>query len=360
MDGVNPIYFETIKMCDPLHFIFIHSYGLVYISYPAVSPSPSSKQLSTSSSSSGGAHVRWNSAGANGAGSDLSGAASDAGLDPTQVHYVTSYSDAELGTFHCEPVRKMLLSGLDSSMLIGFLWMIGSIFDAGWQRCAALTYLFKKHNTIFSIVDEPPSWLDADDSLRSMSDPEEDEEDMPDDKDSSRSGQCDADVETREDEDEDSSDVFFDAGEGAVISANRLSSRAASESGTAVDVDFSRTISSDSADLDDGEWVDPTPIPPTPLEPSPPTFPPPIIAKSKPSSSTKNRNRKEHRAHVPFPSSAVEGAFEDWPRRVPQMSTGRGWDAERMQSGCVKGVIAPEPAPAEPNDLLSISYHSTL
>jgi cysteine protease ATG4 len=67
--------------------------------------------------------VRWNSAGANGGGgSVLSGeAASDAGLDPTQMHYVTSYNAAELRTFHCERVPKMPLSGLDPSMLIGFL-----------------------------------------------------------------------------------------------------------------------------------------------------------------------------------------------------------------------------------------------
>ncbi|KAJ6617348.1 hypothetical protein B0H10DRAFT_2033813, partial [Mycena sp. CBHHK59/15] len=31
-----------------------------------------------------------------------------------------AYSTAELRTFHCERVRKMPLSGLDPSMLIGF------------------------------------------------------------------------------------------------------------------------------------------------------------------------------------------------------------------------------------------------
>jgi cysteine protease ATG4 len=51
----------------------------------------------------------------------LSGEASDAGLDTTQMHYVISYSAAELRTFHCERVRKMLLLGMDPSMLIGFL-----------------------------------------------------------------------------------------------------------------------------------------------------------------------------------------------------------------------------------------------
>ena len=146
-----------------------------------------------------------------------------------------------------------------------------------------------------------------------MSDPEEDEDDMPEDKDSRHSseGEGDRDVdrdgdcgETRGevDEEEDSSDDFFDAGEGAVIGPDRLSLRAASESGQSQSgsgggteddpvspvtpsaaagptatiphnnnkkltaVDFStRMISSTSTDLDDEEWVDPTPIPPTPL-----------------------------------------------------------------------------------------------
>ena len=145
-----------------------------------------------------------------------------------------------------------------------------------------------------------------------MSDLEEDEDDMPEDKDSTCSGIAsedkddedrdgedevvvadlvvadvdrDGDGETRgEDEEEDSSDDFFDAGEGAVIGPDRLSLRAASESGqngsgggteddpvgpmtpsaaatiphnnnkpTAVDFS-SRTISSASTDLDDEEY----------------------------------------------------------------------------------------------------------
>lgn len=44
-----------------------------------------------------------------------------ADLDVFQRHYVTAYSAAELKTFHCDRVRKMPLSGLDPSMLIGFL-----------------------------------------------------------------------------------------------------------------------------------------------------------------------------------------------------------------------------------------------
>jgi len=45
----------------------------------------------------------------------------DSGLEPLQMHYCTAYSAAELKTFHCDRVRKMPLSGLDPSMLIGFL-----------------------------------------------------------------------------------------------------------------------------------------------------------------------------------------------------------------------------------------------
>ena len=226
-----------------------------------------------------------------------------------------------------------------------------------------------------------------------MSDPDE-EDDMPDNKDSSsRSGVGDGDVDvdvevevevevdTREEENEEDSD-FFDAGEGAVVGDR--TSRAASESsqsggGTEDDpvrpmtpsataapqsnpishkttavVGFSCTISSDSADIDDNdeEWVEPTPIPATPLEPVPPTFPPPppIVTKTKSSSSAESgRKRKEARAaNVPFPSSVTEG--EDRPRRVPQMSTACGRDLGHTESGGIKGVIASDARPAEPDD----------
>lgn len=45
----------------------------------------------------------------------------DRDLDAVQDHFVNAYSATELKTFHCERVRKMPLSGLDPSMLIGFL-----------------------------------------------------------------------------------------------------------------------------------------------------------------------------------------------------------------------------------------------
>lgn len=42
-------------------------------------------------------------------------------LDTLQFHLCNAYTQAELQTFHCDRVRKMPMSGLDPSMLLGFL-----------------------------------------------------------------------------------------------------------------------------------------------------------------------------------------------------------------------------------------------
>lgn len=93
-----------------------------------------------------------------------------AGLDPVQEHYVTAYFASELRTFHCERVRKMPLSGLDPSMLLGFLCKD----EADWwdfrKRVADLPRM------IFSVQDEPPSWpSDSDEymGLESISEPDD-------------------------------------------------------------------------------------------------------------------------------------------------------------------------------------------
>ncbi|KAN0134636.1 hypothetical protein V8E53_007421 [Lactarius tabidus] len=256
----------------------------------SASPSPLSERLSTSSSSSGGAHVRWNSAGANGGGSVLPGEASDSGLDPTLVHYVTTYSAAELRTFHSTP-------SMQSGRVI--------------------------QESIVSIVDKLPSWSDADDSLEAMSDPEEDENDIPDDKDSTRwdvgdrGGGGGADMVADGDgdgdacNDKDSSSDFFDAGEGAII-PGRLSLRPASESGKSgsgggnKDNPIGPLISTTKSGLTRSNTS-------CAARTTPPAFPPPppIITRTKSSSSAKNRKRKEARAQVPFLSSVAGGAQED-------------------------------------------------
>ncbi|KAJ6473340.1 hypothetical protein C8R47DRAFT_1324442 [Mycena vitilis] len=88
-----------------------------------------------------------------------------------QTFYAGAYSAAELRTFHCERVRKMPLSGLDPSMLIGFVCRSEEEWVDLRRRVKELP------RTIFSIQDEPPTWPGADDDddmgLESVSDPEE-------------------------------------------------------------------------------------------------------------------------------------------------------------------------------------------
>ncbi|KAJ7744422.1 hypothetical protein B0H16DRAFT_1889681 [Mycena metata] len=78
-----------------------------------------------------------------------------------------AYSAAEMRTFHCERVRKMPLSGLDPSVLIGFVVRD----EAEWVDLRRVKELPR---AIFAIADEPPTWPGADDEmgLESISDPD--------------------------------------------------------------------------------------------------------------------------------------------------------------------------------------------
>ena len=125
-----------------------------------------------------------------------------------QQHYATAYSAAELKTFHCGRVRKMPMSGLDPSMLIGLLCRDEGEWVDFKRRVGELP------RTIFSVQDEPPSWtLDSDDNmgLESISDPEdeecdddndEDEEGEGEDDDDEEDGVVEIEVEVVDDEDE--------------------------------------------------------------------------------------------------------------------------------------------------------------
>ncbi|KAG9093086.1 Cysteine protease atg4 [Ceratobasidium sp. UAMH 11750] len=95
------------------------------------------------------------------------------GIDsPDGIHYCAAYSAAELRTFHCDRVRKMPLSALDPSMLLGFLCRD----DAEWKDFRArVADMSKTTRTLFSIADERPAWsdIDSDDmGLESVSEPD--------------------------------------------------------------------------------------------------------------------------------------------------------------------------------------------
>lgn len=95
-------------------------------SHQTTQPIPISVALSQSSTTS---NVTTSSTGTSGGGNQAGGGGGPGSnstgteglLDLFQQHYVTSYSASELKTYHCERVRKMPLSGLDPSMLLGFL-----------------------------------------------------------------------------------------------------------------------------------------------------------------------------------------------------------------------------------------------
>ncbi|KAL5534817.1 hypothetical protein ACEPAG_1281 [Sanghuangporus baumii] len=92
----------------------------------------------------------------------VSGQSSYGGLDPIQEHYITAYSPMELRTFHCDRVRKMPLSSLDPSMLIGFLCRD----ERDWRDLRErVTEMSRKYKAIFAIQDEPPSWPSDSDEM---------------------------------------------------------------------------------------------------------------------------------------------------------------------------------------------------
>ena len=55
-------------------------------------------------------------------------------VDGDTLWYASAYSEAQLRTFHCEKVKKMPLSGLDPSMLLGFLVRNEADFEDFCQR----------------------------------------------------------------------------------------------------------------------------------------------------------------------------------------------------------------------------------
>ncbi|KDQ51386.1 hypothetical protein JAAARDRAFT_199213 [Jaapia argillacea MUCL 33604] len=329
-------------------------------------PSPLQKQFSSSTGSSSShsnshGHSRWQST----IGPDteldhreLMGEE----LDSVQEHYVNAYSAVELKTFHCDRVRKMPLSGLDPSMLIGFLCKDENDWIDLRQR---INELSKNNKTIFSIQDEPPTWpSDSDEfmGLESISDPEMDM-DMP------------------EEEEEEYADArslsispdtsMQGGGKGSEADTEEdpigpitpgPNSRTTFE---IVDDKSRNTFGEDEAteppnDLEDDDWVDPS-IPTPIAEPSPPPVQDPSPPeehhrKSKSKDSGERKHGKKSRKapthssypseqqHYPFPvtvedpEDSVVSARGTNSKRIPQMHSVKARDGGRTQSGGVKGA----------------------
>ena len=60
-------------------------------------------------------------------------------VDPQSLWYASAYSETQLRSFHCEKVKKMPLSGLDPSMLLGFLVRNEADFEDFCQRTSKVS-----------------------------------------------------------------------------------------------------------------------------------------------------------------------------------------------------------------------------
>ncbi|KAF8633482.1 hypothetical protein AX15_001409 [Amanita polypyramis BW_CC] len=201
-----------------------------------------------SSAGSGSGSGSGTGSGGNGGGSSIADSLIG-GLDLLQQHYATTYSAAELKTFHCEQVRKMPMSGLDPSMLIGFLCRDEAEWVDFKRRVGGLP------RTIFSIQDEPPSWpSDSDDNmgLESISDPEDlclDGEDEDEESDEEGEGE-------EGDEEGDGFEVELDDAEGGRESKSRTKTKKRREDNNDDSDEFFDTQSRSSKDGSPGSYGD--------------------------------------------------------------------------------------------------------
>ncbi|KAH7921416.1 hypothetical protein BV22DRAFT_1198205 [Leucogyrophana mollusca] len=357
--------------------------GSSTFSYHApMSPSPLQHQLSTGSSTSTTSSSFRRQGTSIGEG-EAEGGAGD--LDEAAEHYVGAYSAAELRTFHCDRVRKMPLSGLDPSMLLGFLCKDESDWIDFRRR---VTELMQQHKTIFTIQDEPPSWpSDSDEfmGLESISEPDDMDMDMDDEHEGERPDEGEVEGEG------DAEEQFFDTRSASLSSSGKKGSEVDTEddpigpitpgpnSTFEVDKDGKgrseefEEIGREDEDVGDGEgmggddddddWVDPS-------VPTPVVVAPSRLAKAKSTGSTgsggsKGKGKKsgggggrkakksavpmvktpsppdKPEEHFPFPKSLEEsfsaaGSGENLEKR---MNNARARDGGRTESGGVKAIL---------------------
>ncbi|KAJ7249836.1 peptidase family C54-domain-containing protein [Mycena rebaudengoi] len=421
LDSVNPVYYETIKML----YTFLQSVGVAgrrailprpapLVSGGPTAPTPHSAHFASSmseppASRAGSQEPRAGSLEPRAGSLEPACAASppmtenelvlnaqraeDAAEENTAgimraeaVFYQRVYAPAELRTFHCEKVRKMPLSGLDPSMLLGFVCR-----DEGeWVDLRRRIVLLPR--TIFAIQDELPTWPGADDDdnmgLESVSDPEEEEAvDVDDGEGSMRffdealsnashgvsssashthasthyhsnSNSTTSSARTRNEE-------ANDTEEDPVAAADHDAQDGAGEKGTA----GSPFLEEEDGFVDAGreddikdDWVDPVPPPPPVAAPVPAKKSKSASGKGKEGKEKKEKGSKTKKAavvpvlsvHYPFPQ---QQRAEEWererqrnvtvsPRPTAQgssegqcMHTARAHDGGRTQSGGVRGVL---------------------
>ncbi|KIY68678.1 hypothetical protein CYLTODRAFT_395071 [Cylindrobasidium torrendii FP15055 ss-10] len=152
LEDVNPLYHETIKMLFTLpqtvgiaggrpsssyYFVGFQADSLFYLDPHYTRPAVSFKDKTPVADTEAEAETDE---------------PAEEQLTPEQAYFVDAYTPEELGTYHCDQPKKLLLSSLDPSMLLGFLVRD----EADWKDLRER--LGKLPQTIFSVVDERPQW----------------------------------------------------------------------------------------------------------------------------------------------------------------------------------------------------------
>lgn len=160
IDGVNPIYHEGVQKVfefpqsvgiaggrpsSSYYFVGAQAGALFYIDphhpKPAVAHQPLPSELHPAATAT-----------------PLSPSNAQQNADALKLEsfFGKAYSDAALGSYHSERVRKMALASMDPSMLLGFLIRD----EADWVDFQTRVQdLASAHSPIFALADSPPAWM---------------------------------------------------------------------------------------------------------------------------------------------------------------------------------------------------------
>lgn len=263
-------------------------------------------------------------------------------VDTVSHHYANAYAMTDIRTFHCEKVRKMHLSGLDPSMLLGFLCKD----EADYQDFRArVMELGKKYKPIFSIQAEPPNWVDDSDDnigLESISEP---------------------DLEREETGDDDwSTSPIYESGTSPPSTTSQPQqphSQQHQHQQRRDERDYNSDIiieddDDDDNGIDEREWVEPSSSIITSASSKPSFVSTPTPTSSSGVTDRKSLNLKRPKAppavqHYPFPSSSSASDIHEFDEAdvvrddnnnntKPKSRNARARDGGRTQSGGIKGI----------------------
>jgi len=125
IDNLNPIYYDALKAC----FRFPHSIGIA-----GGKPSSSYYFIGTQ-------------------GDDLFYLDPHHSRQALELKSVQEFTEEEMATFHCDTLRKIPISQLDPSMLLGFYCQNSEEFE---NFCDLVKELSKNHKPVFTIEQEAP------------------------------------------------------------------------------------------------------------------------------------------------------------------------------------------------------------